>query len=279
MFGWADCCWWVASGGRRQRTPQPEAAVTGAPDHALLPVRPLVKLPGARVRRVVEHHLIYDHTLCGVDVGDGVGAPGVIHARDHQHVLKTAAVAGEQVEEVSGVEWIGAVVDLVDGKRLLDLFEALRGEYFHQHFFILPRAGIQVPEIHQPDRSVDQSYLLQDGDGERPAHGGGVGVAPDEVQFDRGIERLFGCEADVRARRSVQGFALLRGERTKVGRWNGGSGGGRAHVYSRGKRRGRGGCRRGRWERGRRGRHARAEQQRANEQYDGEEFAGHQVQL
>ncbi len=107
------------------QAPQPEAAVSGAADHAVLPVGPFVELTLAGLRRVVEHHFLHHHACFGVDVGDGESAAGIIDARDHQHVLEAAAVTGEQVEEIARVERLRAEIELADGFIVLDLFEAL----------------------------------------------------------------------------------------------------------------------------------------------------------
>lgn len=149
-----------------------------------------------------------------------------------------------------------------------------------QELLVLPGAGVEVPEVTQFERGVNQPGLLEDGDRERPAHGGGVGVAPDEIEVDGGGLRFFRREADIGLCDGVEGLALFSGERAKVNRRRGGGGGGwREGGRERGG--GRGGQGSGREcverrEGGGRGGGAGGEEQRGGDEQGGEEVAGHQ---
>ncbi len=85
----------------------------------------------------------------------------------------------------------------------------------------MPGARIEVVETDQGDGRLDQTGVAQDGQRQRTAHGGGVGVAPDVIQADGGGKGLFGRGADVSLRGGRQRLALLNGERAGVGRFFG----------------------------------------------------------
>jgi len=218
-------CVWGGEGGKSgQRTPEPVTAITGSSDHAVLPICPLVKLSNAGVGGIIQQHLIHNHPPGSVEVGHSVRPPRIIYARDHQHVLKTAAVAGKQIEEITRQKWVCAEVDFANGFFAHDLLKSIRWKDLFQVAFVMTGAWIEVVKALQRERRIDKTGLLQNRQRQRAAHGGGIGVAPQVTELNSGSERFLGRGADESASGVFQRLALLRAERALGQSYSGGSG-------------------------------------------------------
>ncbi len=82
----------------------------------------------ARLSRIIEHHFFNNVVVrirLGVQVGNGVGAPLLVHAGDGEDVLEGALRPGVEIEHVPGLERESFEIEITDGLGKTEMLEAV----------------------------------------------------------------------------------------------------------------------------------------------------------